>query len=340
MLAGCGGGEQPAVDVGDPTPAAELSGLTHPVISEPVDGSTLKADEQENDLYTAAVVVRGVAEPDTRVVVSTGCKDERCQKALRTASDGAFEAELGLAVEAEQPHGTIIVGYEDSGESVDSDRVVVTVEPPGVADLPTDDNAGPSPKNKNAPPLPASARNLVVIGDSLAVGMQPFLQQYLQGWNTTVDARAGRPLAEGMRQFDAKPDPSNETVYAFSLFTNDGPTNLTALETAVKRSTTKGCAVWATIVRPAVGGTSYDGANSRLNGLASNRVKVVQWADQVSKNPGWIAGDGVTARRRATATAPRSTRPRSRHAQAEHALGVTTFGSGMGSGRPATLQNA
>ena len=53
--------------------------------------------------------------------------------------------------------------------------------------------------------------------------------------------------------------------------------------------------MWSTIVRPPVGGTSYDGANSRLNGLASNRVKVVQWADQVANNPSWIAGDGVHA---------------------------------------------
>jgi hypothetical protein len=322
-LAGCGGDEEPAVNTGDPTPAAEFAGITHPVISEPVNGASLKADEQENDLLTTAVVVRGVAEPDTRVVVSSGCKDEACQKAVRTASDGAFEAEVSLAVEAEQPRGTLVVGYEDSGESVDSDRVIVTVEPPGAADLPTEDNTKKSSKKKKAKkkaaPLPTSAppdatappssttapstssgtttsaRNLVVIGDSLAVGMQPYLQQFLPGWNITVDARTGRPLAEGMRQFDAKPDPSNETVYAFSLFTNDGPTNLTALESAVKRSTTKGCAVWSTIVRPPVGGTSYAGANSRLNGLASNRVKVVQWADQVAQNPSWIAGDGVHA---------------------------------------------
>ena len=119
------------------------------MISEPVNGGTLKADEQENDLYTTAVVVRGVAEPDARVVVSTGCKDEACQKAVRTAADGAFEAEVSLAVEAEQPRGTIVVGYEDSGESVDSDRVIVTVEPPGVADLPTEDNTGTSKKKKS-----------------------------------------------------------------------------------------------------------------------------------------------------------------------------------------------
>jgi hypothetical protein len=323
-LSGCGGDEEPAVNTGDPTPAAEFSQPTHPVISDPVNGATIKADEQENDLLTAAVNVTGVAEPNKRVVVSTGCDEEDCKKGTLTGSDGAYEVELKLAVEAETPRGTIVVGYENSGESVDSDRVIVTVEPPSLADLPTEDNTSKSSKKKKksskkkAAPLPTtaapeatappantapstssgtttSARNLVVIGDSLAVGMQPYLQQFLPGWNITVDARTGRPLAEGMSRFDAKPDPSSETVYAFSLGTNDGPTNTTALENAVKRSTTKGCAVWSTIVRPPVGGTSYDGINSRLNGLASSRVKIVQWASQVANNRGWIAGDGVHA---------------------------------------------
>ena len=32
---------------------------------------------------------------------------------------------------------------------------------------------------------------------------------------------------------------------------------------------------------------------SQAGDFSPNRVKVVQWADQVAKNPGWIAGDGV-----------------------------------------------
>lgn len=44
----------------------------------------------------------------------------------------------------------------------------------------------------------------------------------LPGWNVTVDARVGRPLAEGMQIFDSTPGRSH-TVYAFSLFTNDDP---------------------------------------------------------------------------------------------------------------------
>ena len=238
-LAGCGGDEEPAVNTGDPTPAAEFAAHAPGDLRAGQRRDAQGRRARRTTCYTTAVLVRGVAEPDARVVVSTGCKDEGCQKAVRTAADGAFEAEVSLEADAEQPRGTIVVGYEDSGESVDSDRVIVTVEPPGVADLPTEDTTNPGkqeaevvktkagaaadqraagarrrrPARPRPPPVDlqrrrrTSARNLVVIGDSLAVGMQPYLQQYLPGWNITVDARVGRPLAEGMRQFDAKPRP-------------------------------------------------------------------------------------------------------------------------------------
>jgi hypothetical protein len=132
-----------------------------------------------------------------------------------------------------------------------------------------------------------------VIGDSLAVGMQPYLREFLAGWGVDVDARAGRTLEEGMRVFGAEPDPERETVYAFSLFTNDDPANVTALESAVRRSSSKGCAVWATLAGDAPPGE----ANARLVALAAaspDRLRIVRWADRVSRNRDWLT-DGVHA---------------------------------------------
>ena len=141
------------------------------------------------------------------------------------------------------------------------------------------------------------ARNLVVIGDSLAEGMKPYLAGFLSGWDVSIDARIGRPLAEGMSLFSASPKPSRATVYAFSLFTNDGPGSVGALEAAVRQSTSRGsCVVWSTIVRPPVGGKSYDAANAKLRSLAASsggRIRLVRWAEQVAQNQSWIAGDGV-----------------------------------------------
>ena len=105
---------------------------------------------------------------------------------MLAAADGAFAAEVDLTVDAEQPRGTIIVGYEDSGASVDSDRVIVTVGTPGVADPPKE---AKSPEPSATP----GARNVVVIGDSLAVGMQPYLQEFLRaGTSPSTPAPAAR----------------------------------------------------------------------------------------------------------------------------------------------------
>ena len=65
--------------------------------------------------------------------------------------------------------------------------------------------------------------------------------------------------------------PDGPKILAFSLFTNDSPSNVAALEAAVRASVQRagkgGCAIWATIARPAVRGVSYAAANARLNQL-------------------------------------------------------------------------
>jgi hypothetical protein len=317
-------GDDPA-PVAEETPAPKVA--LHPVINEPLNGGTITAETKENATLTAEVQVRGLAEPDTRVVVSSGCKFDACVVKLRTTEDGSFETTVRLSTDVEQPRGTIVLGYENGAVSYDTDRVVLTVEPPAVA-LPTDQpkkkkrkkakgrtsRAKQSPRATSTPtaapeseptPVPPTrstttdARNLVVIGDSLAEGMKPYLSGFLSGWDVSIDARIGRPLAEGMRLFTAAPKPSRPTVYAFSLFTNDGPGSVSALEAAVRQSTSRGsCVVWSTIVRPPVGGKSYDAANAKLSSLAASsggRIRLVQWAEQVARNQSWIAGDGVHA---------------------------------------------
>ena len=148
FLAGCGNDpEPPAARTATATPSpVATAGVTQPVIAEPLDGATIVADTQENDRYSVNIGVRGVAEPDSRVVVSSGCKEDGCRRAVFASGDGAFEAAVDLTVDAEQPRGTIVVGYEDAGASVDTDRVIVTVGTPGVAEEETPEpSATPSP---------------------------------------------------------------------------------------------------------------------------------------------------------------------------------------------------
>jgi hypothetical protein len=137
-----------------------------------------------------------------------------------------------------------------------------------------------------------------MVGDSLAEGTEPHMAGLLAGWKVTTNARRGRPLAEGMRIVESQ-TLGADAVLAVSLFTNDDPGNVAALRTAVRRSTHKaGCAVWATIVRPPVGGRSYAAANRALEELDAElgaRLVVVPWAATVARHPDYLAADGVHA---------------------------------------------
>ncbi|CAA9499302.1 MAG: hypothetical protein AVDCRST_MAG67-1746, partial [uncultured Solirubrobacteraceae bacterium] len=153
--------------------------------------------------------------------------------------------------------------------------------------------AAPRPRARRPPP-----RDVLVIGDSLALGMEQPLKAALSDWRVRVDGRIGRPLAEGMSILGRQSSPP--AILAFSLFTNDGPRNTAALEAAVRATAKRrgGCAVWATVVRPPLAGVSYDAANALLRRLSNDPqlalgLQLVDWAAQVAQSPSLIARDGV-----------------------------------------------
>jgi len=152
-----------------------------------------------------------------------------------------------------------------------------------------------------AAPAAAAARpHLLVIGDSLAVGTKAPLAALLSDWRIRTVARIGRPLDDGMRVFRAlEPVP---VVTAFSLFTNDDPRNIRGLVSAVRESLDlehgAACAVWATVVRPALAGHSYSPVNRRLRRLSQRpemlgRLVIVPWAARVARHPSWMGPDRV-----------------------------------------------
>jgi hypothetical protein len=156
----------------------------------------------------------------------------------------------------------------------------------------TADDSAPAP---DAPG--GSAPTVAMVGDSLGVGMKDALVDDLKGYTVRSNAQVGRTLSEGMqiaRGLDAKPQ-----VLAMSLFTNDDPSNISALADAVRESTTLvrpgGCVVWATIARPPVGGTTYARANAKLRSIAADNanVIVVPWAEMVDSQPNLVGSDGV-----------------------------------------------
>jgi hypothetical protein len=93
--------------------------------------------------------------------------------------------------------------------------------------------------------------------------------------------------------------------FAYSLFTNDDPVRIEQLDAAVRASVAAlgphGCAVWATIVRPKVGGRTYGQVNARLRALSvdpalSGRLLIADWARAVSGHrKAWLAKDKIHA---------------------------------------------
>ena len=151
-----------------------------------------------------------------------------------------------------------------------------------------------------APSSGADRGTLLLIGDSLAVGIRALLPALLAGWKVSVDGRVSRPLAEGMSVLADTPVPGDgSTVLAVSLFTNDDPTHTSQLQTAVSRTLDRvgpdGCVVWATIARPPLNGVTYDAANSLLRRIARDdtRLKLVPWAERTAAQPSLLGPDGV-----------------------------------------------
>jgi lysophospholipase L1-like esterase len=149
---------------------------------------------------------------------------------------------------------------------------------------------------------PASAdalsRRLLVNGDSLAVGTEPYLPKELRRWNVTQSTAVSRHAYEGddvMRSYGR----SLPRVIHVSLGTNDDPRTLDAFRDAIrdvmKVAGPRRCVVWTNIVRPAVAGSSYAGYNRVLAQESRPRenLRVVNWARMVREHPEWLAGDGV-----------------------------------------------
>lgn len=139
---------------------------------------------------------------------------------------------------------------------------------------------------------------MLVVGDSLAEERADLLPAALPGWRVRTDARWGRPLAEGMRILADEPAPP--AILAISLFTNDDPRNVAALEAAVRATASRpgGCAVWATIAAPPLDGVSHDAANARLRRLARDpglELELVDWAQEVEREPSLMSDDEVHA---------------------------------------------
>jgi hypothetical protein len=323
---GCGGGKPRSTGT---TAAGERPTL--PVrIRAPRPDAVLTATRRAGSRPVLALDVAGSADSAQTIHVDARCPERACSTFVYSDGAGEWRARLRLPVTASRRRLTITAGYPTTEREAARVRITVRVPRPRAAQrrssargrarrrslaptgttpaatLPTQPQ-GPSASAPVSPPArtqttPGAGGGgrgaLVLVGDSLAVGVRGLLPSLLPGWRVSVDGRIGRPLAEGLRVLEATPVPSGG-VLGISLFTNDDPTHTSQLQAAIRetlaRAGPRGCVIWATIVRPPVNGVSYQAANAVMEraAAADSRLRVVPWAAQVAARPSLIGADGV-----------------------------------------------
>jgi hypothetical protein len=265
--------------------AAPATASAQVQVDAPLDGARVAAVAFGKQLVTANVALSGRAPAGSNVPISASCRGFDCTAITFAGRDGRWATRMQLMARKGHQRVTLNIG----GALV---HLTLSKREPPVFAAPF------------ATPANLGGRNAVVlIGDSLAVGMAPALQGLLPGRPVLVDARIGRPLDEGMAVLAATKPP--KASFAYSLFTNDDPIRVEQLDAAVRSSVASlgphGCAVWATIVRPKVGGRTYGAVNARLRALAldpslSGRLLIADWARALAGHrKQWLAKDKVHA---------------------------------------------
>jgi lysophospholipase L1-like esterase len=145
---------------------------------------------------------------------------------------------------------------------------------------------------------PASAEQVLYVGDSLGVGTTPGLAREL-GSSSRVhgDSRIGRPSPEGLRVLQQMVSPSDQIV-VFDLGTNDDPSQPGVLArdlAAARKATGDRCLVVATLNRPPLNGVPVDGMNQAVLAFASSadNVQLVDWNAIAQSEPGVLGPDKV-----------------------------------------------
>jgi hypothetical protein len=144
-------------------------------------------------------------------------------------------------------------------------------------------------------PSSRTTGSVTLVGDSLNVGIEPYLAHELDNWRIDAHDRVGRATPEGIGEL-RRLRGALAPVVVVSLGTND-PDGFEAefralVEEALAIVGPARCLVWATIVRDGAGRRGFDRV-LRDAASANDNVRLVEWTRLVESDPALLAPDRV-----------------------------------------------
>jgi hypothetical protein len=211
-------------------------------------------------------------------------------------------AAICVAVVAAVLAAPLLAGCAASPVGADEQTQRSAAATPSVAESADADERGGGPPTEGAamPAMLPAAAPVLVLGDSLALGLYPYLASRLTDRRIEYVARVGSSTAWARTQLERRARSSAlPPVLVVSAGTNDSVDTLATWRREVERVLTVAgpdrCVVWLTIARPKSRGGDPEPFNRVLSALGEKRANlaVVDWAALVRRHPDWLVGDGV-----------------------------------------------
>lgn len=171
--------------------------------------------------------------------------------------------------------------------------------------------------------IPGS-RTLLVVGDSLTVGTQPYIHRNLRGWRIHQRIAISTQVTDGPGILKGYGRHLPRVIFV-NLGTNGDPratgTFLSAVRRTMRIAGPRRCVVWASIVRPPVAGASYQRLNRVLADQARKRRNLImfRWVRLARRHPSWFGPDHVHVTATGYEVRARAMATQIRHCR-EHAL--------------------
>src|SRR5204863_755573 len=200
------GGHSPERHAPTTVPDAAPSPSTAAVsIAAPAEGSTVRGSRSADGRVAATIAVKGRADALQTVRIDGRCAARSCTKIIYSGARGEWAARLRLVLPPRTRHWTVSADYAVTSVPGSAAKATFAIHatraaarsprraasrksPPRPATT-TTETSPPATPAPSPPSSGAGTGTLVMVGDSLAVGVRTLLPASLPGWHVEVLGR-------------------------------------------------------------------------------------------------------------------------------------------------------